>query len=112
MLEWNIDFFLIYHRKIAVCIILSTQLVMWMVLNFCVIILHNGMPMAKLKGDCSNECILSQQRYEYRIYILQAACGEKIEVHFVLTSVSPPPLHFSGGRIATRTWSGCGLCGL
>lgn len=75
-------------------LILSTQLVMWMVLNLCVIILHNGMPMTKLKEDCSNECILSQQRYEYRIHILQAACGEKVEVRFVLTSVSPPPPAF------------------
>lgn len=93
-------------------LILSTQLVMWTILNLSVIILHNGMPMTKLKEVCSNECILSQQRYEYRIHILQAACGEKIEVHFVLTSVSSPPLYFSGCRISTRTWSSCGLCGL
>jgi hypothetical protein len=89
-------------------LILSTQLVMWMLLNLCVILLDNGMPTTKLKEDCSNECIVLQQRYEYRIHILQAACGEKIEVCFVLTSVN----HFSGGRISTRTWSGCGLCGL
>ena len=77
-------------------LILSTQLVMWTVLNLCVIILHNEMPTTKLKEDCSNVCILLQQRYEYRIHILQAACGEKTEVHCVLTSVSvsPPPTIF------------------
>jgi len=71
-------------------LVLLTQLIMWMALSLCVI-LHSGMPTTKFKEDCSNECILSQQRYEYRILILQAACGEKIDVHFVLTSVSPPP---------------------
>jgi len=93
-------------------LILLTQLVIWMVLSFCVIILHNGMPTTKFKEDWSNECILSQQRYEHRIHILQAACGKKTDVHFVLTSVSPLPLYFSGCRVSTRTWSGCGLCRL
>ena len=32
-------------------LILLTQLVIWMVLSFCVIILHNGMPTTKFKED-------------------------------------------------------------